>query len=156
MKEILTMGDVTKDFKRLGVEVRQTYNGEDYGVCEVTDEELEILCSDNDEIKGHWEDCALRYCEGSNQIKPNSEILINNKVILAWYDYDEDFENEEEKQEYLKENNGIMGLEKYNNLLEYLCDYMGVGQPRNVCALTKDLAKYNNMKLSELFKIYQG
>lgn len=156
MKEILTMGDVRKDFKRLGVEVRQTYKGEEYGVCEVTDEELEILFSDNDEIIGQWEDCGLKYCEGSNQDKPNDKVIINEREILAWYDYDEDFENEEEKQEYLKENNGIMGLEKYNNLLEYLCYHMGVAQPRNVCALTKDLAKYNNIKLSELFKIYQG
>ncbi|BDR82527.1 hypothetical protein [Clostridium tetani] len=155
MKEVLTMGDIRKDFERLGVTVRQTYNGEDYGVYEVTDKELKILCNDPD-IDGTWEDGGWRYCEGSNQIKPDSEILINNKVILAWYDYDEDFENEEEKQEYLIENNGVIELERYGDLLGYLCDHMGCSQPRNVCALTKDLAKYNGMKLSELFKIYQG
>lgn len=48
MKEILTMGNVTNDFKRLGVEVRQTYNGEEYGVCEVTEEEFKALCDEPD------------------------------------------------------------------------------------------------------------
>jgi len=156
MKEILTMGNITEDFNRLGVTVRQTYDGEDYGVCEVTDEEFKLLCNDSDDIEGRWKDCGWRYCEGSNQRRPDSKILINNKEILAWYDYDEDFENEEEKQEYLKANNGVMELEERNTLLEYLCDYMGVSQPRNVCALTKDLAKYNNMKLSDLFRKYQS
>lgn len=49
-----------------------------------------------------------------------------------------------------------MPLEEFYDLLQYLCDEMGCSSPRNVCALTKDLAKYNNMKLSELFLKYQG
>ena len=43
-----------------------------------------------------------------------------------------------------------------DNLLSYLCDEVGASTFKNVCALTIDLAKYNNMKLSELFEIYQG
>ena len=155
MKEILTMGKIINDFKRLGIKVRQTYNGEEYGVCEVTEEEFEILCNEPD-IEDAWNDCGWRYCEGSNQDIPEQRILLNGKEIIAWYDDSEDFENEEEKEAYLKECGGTMPLEVYNNLLEYLCDYMGCSQPRNVCALTKDLAKYNNIKMSELFKIYQG
>ena len=46
MKEILVLGDVTNDFRRLGIDVRQTYKGEKYGVCEVTEEEYEVLCSE--------------------------------------------------------------------------------------------------------------
>lgn len=155
MKEILTMGNVTNDFKRLGVEVRQTYNGEEYGVCEVTEEEFKILCNEPD-TEGTWDDCGWRYCEGSNQAMPEQKILLNGKEIIAWYDDSEDFEDEEEKQWYLEENGGVMPLEEFSDLLQYLCDEMGCSQPRNICALTKDLAKYNNIKLSELFKIYQG
>lgn len=156
MIEILTMGDVTKDFARLGIEVRRTYNGADYGVCEVTEDEFKILCNEPDDIFGVWEDCGWRYCESSNQDKPTQKVLIKNKEIIAWYDDSIDFDGEEEKQEYLEKNDSVMPLEKFHNLLQYLCDEMGVSQPRNVCALTKDLAKYNNIKLSELFKQYQG
>ncbi|AEB77661.1 hypothetical protein ADU80_04830 [Clostridium botulinum] len=156
MKEILTMGDVTKDFTRLGIEIRQTYNGADYGVVEVTEEEFKTLCDEPDDIFGAWEKSGWRYCEGSNQAVPAQKILIMNKEIVAWYDNSDDFDSEEEKRTYLEEHNGIMPLEKFHDLLQYLCEGMGCSQPRNVCALTKDLAKYNYMKLSELFKIYQG
>lgn len=155
MKEILIMGKVEKDFKRLGVEFRQTYNGTDYGVCEVTDEELKVLC-DEPYVFGAWKHGGWRYCKGSNQSKPTQKVLIHNKEIIAWYDDSLDFDSEEEKQEYLKENGGMITLEKFSDLLRYLCDEMGCSQPRNICALTKDLARYNNMKLSELFKKYQG
>lgn len=156
IKEILIIGNVIKDFNRLGIELRQTYNGADYGVCEVTEEEFKKLCDEPDNIFGAWENGGWRYSEGSNQEQPNQKILIRNKEIIAWYDDSFDFDNEEERCEYLEEHNGIMPLESFCDLLQYLCDEMGCSQPRNICALTKDLARYNNMKLSELFKIYQG
>lgn len=148
MKEILTMGDITKDFNRLGVIVRQTYNGERYSVCEITEEEFKILC-DEPNIEGTWEDGGWRYCDGSNQGIPSEKVVINNKELLCWYEPDDsdDEEVEEDEESYIPQ---------YTNLLEYLCDHMGCSQPRNVCALTKDLAKYNSIKLSELFKTYQG
>ena len=155
MLEILTMGNIKKDFDRIGIQLRQTYKGKEYGVCEVTDKELDTLCDDPD-IPYTWIACGWRYCEGSNQEKPSKKVLINNKEIIAWYDDIWEFDSEEEKQAYLKEHNGIIEPVEYTNLLEYLCDEMGCCQPINICALTKDLAKYNNMKLSELFKIYQG
>lgn len=156
MIEILTMGDITKDFKRLGIKARQTYNGADYGVCEVTEDEFKILYDEPNDVFGTWEDCGWRYCKGSNQEKPTQKILIKNKEIVAWYGDSYDFDSEEEKRPYLEKHNGIISLEKFPDLLQYLCYEMGVSQPRNVCALTTDLAKYNNMKLSELFKQYQG
>lgn len=156
MEEILVMGKVKRDFKRLGIEFRQTYNGTDYGVCEVTEEELKILCYEPDDVLGVWEEGGWRYCKGSNQDKPTQKVLIMNKEIIAWYDDTNDFDSEEEKQEYLREHNDVMPLEKFHDLLQYLCEEMGCSQPRNVCALTKDLAEYNNMKLSELFEKYQG
>ena len=156
MKEILTFGDLTKDFNRLGVELRQTYKGEDYGVCEVTEEEFITLDNDKPEREDTWEEGGWRYCKGSNQIEPNQKVLINNKEIIAWYDGSNDFDSEEEREYYLSQHKGIMPLENYKDLLTYLYYEMGCSQPRNVCALTKDLAKYNNMKLSEFFKKYQG
>lgn len=135
MKEVLIMGNVEKDFERLGIALRQTYEGKDYGVCEVTEDELKLLCNDADnDNENTWQDCGWRYCKRSNQSKPKQKVLINNKEITAW---------------------GVIPLEEFDDLLQYLCDEMGCSQPKNVCALTKDLAKYNNMKLSELFLRYQ-
>lgn len=155
MIEILSFGDITKDFERLGVTLRQTYVGEDYSVCEVTEDEFKTLDNEPD-IEGTWQDGGWRYAEGSNQFTPNEKIKINGKEIIAWYDDSNDFDSEEEREEYLEEHDGIMPLEEYQDLLTYLCDEVGCSQPRNVCAVTIDLAKYNNVKLSELFKIYQG
>lgn len=155
MKEILIMGDVTKDFKRLGIKLNQTYRGTEYGVCEVTEEEFKILCDEPD-IKGTWVNCGWRYCKGSNQKAPDKKVLINNKEIIAWYDDSLDFDSEEEKLAYIEERGGAMPLERFDDLLTYFVIEMGVVQPKNVCALSMDLAKYNNIKLSELFQIYQG
>lgn len=155
MKEILTSGDITKDFNRLGIKIRETYKGEEYSIHEITNEEFKIMCEEPD-VDGTWNECLWRYCEGSNQDVPNKKIILNGKEIVAWYDDTYDFESEEEKVAYLKEYGEKSSLAEYNNLLEYLCYHMGCSQPRNVCALTKDLAKVNNMKLSELFKIYQN
>lgn len=44
---------------------------------------------------------------------------------------------------------------RYESLLEYLCENIGASQPRNVCALAVDLAKYNNMTMGELFTKYE-
>lgn len=150
MKELLTMGDVTEEFNRLGIIVRQTYNGEDYGICEVTEEEFKILCDEPD-IEGTWEDCGWRYCEGSNQCMVNAVLSVKNKELKCWFEPAEiDYENLDENYE---EDDYIP---QYSNLLAYLCEQKGCSQPRNVCALTKDLAKYNNMTMAELFKAYQG
>lgn len=145
MKEILTFGDVTKDFKRLGVEIRQTYNGKRFRVCEITEEEFEILCNDlcDGIITATWLEGGWYYCEGSNQRIPTDIVIINNKKIIAWC------------REHLEKHNEIIPLKKYRDLLSYLSNEMSCSMVKNVCALTKDLAKYNNMKLSELFKQYQ-
>lgn len=143
MKEILTMGDITKDFNRLGITIKETYRGKDYGVCEVNENELKLLCDEPD-IEGTWEDGGWRYCEGSNQSVPSDKAIVNRHKLICWRKPD-DFDD--------KENSYIP---QYDNLLEYLCYIMGCSQPRNICALTKDLALYNNMTMAELFKKYQG
>lgn len=141
MKELLTFGNVENDFKRLRISLRQTYKGKDYGVCEVTDQEYIALCNEPDEIDATWWDkCGWRYSEGSNQGNTNYTFLVNGKELTAW--------KESEEDDYSQEN--------FSDLLEYLNCEMGCSQSRNVCALATDLAKYNDMKLSELFQKYQG
>lgn len=147
MKEILVMGNISEDFKRLGIEVRKTYDGEDYGVCEVIEEEFKILCDEPD-IEGTWKDGGWRHCEGSNQGVPSDVTLINGKGLKVWLKkYEDEDEDEEDEEEYVM---------TYSNLLEYMYDEVGASQPKNVCALAKDLAKYNGIKMSELFREYQG
>ena len=152
MVEILTSGDISKDFNRLGVQIRQTYIGEEYSIHEVTEREFEKLCNEPD-IENTWINCGWRYSEGSNLGEVNSELIIKNKKLKCWYEpieEDEDYENEYddlEEEDYKPE---------YSSLLEYLEIEKGCSTFRNVCACTIDLAKQNNMKLSELFKLYQG
>ena len=144
MKEILTIGNIENDFRRLGIGIRQTYksNGiDEYGVCVVNDKEFEILCNESD-IENTWLDCGWRYSEGSNQGKPNELTMINGKGIMAWI---ETFNDED----------GNECIPIYNSLLEYFCNHLGASQPKNVCALAVDLAKYNDITLSELFNTYQ-
>lgn len=45
---------------------------------------------------------------------------------------------------------------QYAKLTDYLSYELGVSQPRNVCACCMDLAKYNNMTMTELFKKYES
>lgn len=44
----------------------------------------------------------------------------------------------------------------FESLTEYLCYFIGASMPKNVVACVVDLAKFNNMKVSELMKKYEG
>lgn len=142
MIEILVSGDCESDFKRLGVNPVLTYSSDSthYMVYEVTQNEFKILCDEPD-IDGTWKECGWRHCDGSNMGYPNARIKINEEKIKCWF---EEFEDEQ------------IYLEDYDDLLEYINEECGATTFKNVCALTVDLAKYNNMKLSELFNKYQG
>ena len=136
MVEILTLGDITKPFAKLGIPVSQTYKQEDgeiddYGVCEITESELERFSKTDEKL---WDDCGFVWAEGSTmEDEPVYDSKINNCFIKTW-DY-----------------------KAYSSdLLEYLSYYLGASQPRNVCALCVDLARINNMTLGELFNTYQG
>lgn len=144
MKEILVSGNPTKDFERLCITPKLTYGDEDikdteYKVYELTEEDFKILRDELDDIEGTWDDCGWRYCESSNQGNINAILKVNGNKMKCWVD-------EEDNDSFCAE---------YDNLLEYLYDVMGASTFKNICALTMDLAKYNNMKLSELFKNYQ-
>lgn len=148
MRELLISGNVDNDFKRLGVNPKLTYGDEDkeYKVYEVSEEDFEILCNEPD-IEGTWENCGWRYCTGSNKGVVNNKLIVNGKELKCWYK--EDFEEglDELEEEFKPE---------YDDLLTYLCDECGCSTFKNVCALTTDLAKANNLKLSQLFNGYQG
>ena len=145
MKELLIVGEVKKEFNKLDVEYRETYRGEEYRVCEVTEDEFKILCDDADNNDDEWEDGGWRY---SDQGRTNDILKVNGEELKCWYEPDKDeLEELEEGEDYYRP--------EPSDLLEYLCDIMGCSAFRNVCALTKDLAKYNDIKLSELFEKYQ-
>lgn len=144
MIEILISGKVEKDFERIGVQAKRTYGTDttEYGVYEVSEKDFKLLCDEPDEISDeNWLEGGWRYAEGSNQSEAKATLIIKGKELRCWYNPIDD------EEPYFPE---------YDVLLTYLCDEMGCSQSRNVCALTVDLAKYNGMKLSELFKTYQG
>lgn len=97
-------------------------------MCNMSDEEFEKLCP-----KGMW-----RSSECSNMGVPTDYLTVNGETLRCWNRKDEPYRT------------------VYELLLEYLCENIGVSQPRNVCALAVDLAKYNNMTMGELFTKYEG
>lgn len=145
-------------FKELGVEWERLYDGGGNGYCVYVVQEGWLTLVDRylaekavtrthvhearfveqgwPEYWGWW-----RYAQGSNMGFPDVEFVVNDAVMLAW-----DGPRQEEK----------FGIErKYNDLLEYLREEMGVSTERNVTALAVDLAKHNGYTLAELFATYQ-
>lgn len=147
-----------------------TYKGKIYEVWEVSDQVFDIMDEMGEEEfvkacpEGMW-----RYSSGSIFGTPCVDYEINGNKIIAWDDrrerYIEDcfecplslysYKGERCKrteEDYLE----CFGERKYKSLLEYLCEEMSCSAPRNVCALSKDLAKYNGITLGELFRKYEG
>lgn len=170
MKEIIgeRMHNV---FAAVGVNPKETFKGRigywnEFTVWEITDEDFEALCNMSDrDFKKHSQDLAWwRYAEGSNQDEPNHEFIINGEKITAWYDEDrdedlaEDFENENEvdKEGGLEAYIATWHTTTYDKLIDYLNSELGASTERNVCALAVDLAAYNNITMSELFRKYGG
>lgn len=172
MKEIL--GDCLFKFiiemsNRKDYEKHQrTYKGRGYEVWEVSDDLFEDMCDMSEEefFKLAGDEAWWRYSEGSNMWSPDVEWEINNQKIFAWDsnrrdEYEFECENCSDREsgtcEGTKEDfEDCFGAREYLKLTEYLCEEIGASQPRNVCALATDLAKYNNMTLGELFTKYEG
>ena len=148
MKEILG-GKLDKAFSDLKITAIKTYEcknirykyQEVYQVWELSDEDFNGLCDIKEE---DWKDDWgwWRSAEGSNMFGNCKRYTINNHHILAWDG------NSREKYDWMNR--------KYDSLLSYYCEEHGVSTEKNVCALSVDLAKINNMKMSELFAKYQG
>lgn len=146
---------------------KRTYSGELYEVWEVSDEVYESMCNMNDDEfeklcpEGMW-----RSAIGSNMGSPDVEYKIKGNTIFAWdgnsrSDYNVECKNCSDRESGACEGteedfNECFGAREYSGLLEYLCNEIGASQPRNVCALAVDLAKYNNMTMGELFTKYEG
>lgn len=145
MKEIL--GNNLEQFFNTEINGKRTYKGNRYEVWEVSDEIFNIMCEMSEERfeKLAGEDAWWRSAEGSNQSVPDTTIHINGYELLGWAG--EPWEDEDEDEEF----------EIYSrSLSDYLCDVIGASQPKNVCALSVDLAKYNNMTMGELFTKCEG
>ena len=119
-----------------------TYAGNKYEVWEVSDELFQNICDMSEEefVELAGEDAWWRSSDGSILGSPDVEFEIRGKIMFGW-----DSPIYDSKIGYA-----------YEDLSEYLCDCIGVSQPRNVCACAMDLAKYNNMSMGELFKKYEG
>lgn len=141
MKEILG-----KDLKRFFDVVDSEYNnaeityaGNRYEVWEVSDELFKQMCDMSEEkfVELAGENAWWRSSEGSVMGTPDAEFTISGEKMIGWNTRGE-YENFQ-----------------YANLSDYLCYGIGASQPKNVCACTMDLAKYNNMTMGELFNKYE-
>lgn len=152
MQEILTSHYFNIVVKQLNLNSKQTYAylpTEDsywssaFSVWELSDDDFEILknfyTTDevwNKEFPFIW----WRYATGSNcYCYYKEKIIVNNKPIWAWL-------------RKLDENHCCPI--SYKNILAYCVEELDASTPTNVNAVCVDIAKMNNMKLSELFKKY--
>lgn len=145
MKEIL--GNNLDRFFNNGIDGKRTYKGAEYEVWEVSDETFDVMCDMEEEkfadLAG--EDAWWRSSGGSNLGVPDATIHINDNKLIGWPgDLWEDDYKEDEYEIYA------------SSLTNYFSDVIGASQPRNVCALAVDLAKYNNISMGELFTKFEG
>ena len=119
-----------------------TYVGNKYEVWSISDELYKRICDMSEEkiVEIAGENAWWRSSEGSNLGYPDAEFEVNGDNLTGW-----------DSPIYSSK----IG-HKYENLSDYLCNCVGVSQPRNVCACAIDLAKYNNMTMGELFEKYEG
>lgn len=136
-------------------------------IWEVKDEDFEKMCDmTEEEFSKYTESGWWRYAKGSNMGVPCIEYEINGVKIMAWdgsirENYYSDFCNncsDRKNKSCNAAETDILeccGKRKYNSLLDYLWNEIKISQPKNICALTVDLAQYNHMTLGELFKRLQ-
>ena len=118
-----------------------TYAGEGYEVGEISDELRNKMCNMSEEefIELAGEDAWWRSSTGSVLGVPDIEFDVNGNDLVAW-----DSPIDESKKG-----------NRYESLSDYLCNCVGVSQPKNVCACAMDLAKYNDMTMAELVEKYE-
>lgn len=162
-------------FERLNIPYSQTYSGDigywpKFGVYEISIDDLIWINVFSEETWAkEFPDSWWRYADGSNMGSPNCEFEINGHLIDAWqneYHVDDLVDEYRRLPSYEQsEYEAHGGVEDYitdnyqyahKDLLTYFCDELHVSTERNVCALAVDLAKYNEMSLAELFRIYGG
>lgn len=144
MREFLNIGEPEEKYKELDIKCRKTYQGKEFSVCEVTEEEYRILCN-------HYNSKYFKVGSGiESPVKPsvgkaNKMAHINNKEIKIWLD------------NYPKENGHDCGefVPEFDNLMEYLLKEIECSSFDEIHLFSLELARQNKMKLSELFRVYQ-
>ncbi|WJV20803.1 hypothetical protein QU593_10335 [Rossellomorea marisflavi] len=136
MKEILAESlDIAVE--ELGIVAEKTYEGEQYQIWKLSDSEYDVLASVSEEDwkneYGMW-----RYSEGSVLDGQVVSLTVKGKELIGFGDTMYDY-----------------GITEHKDLLSYLCDELGVSQPRNVAAVVVDLADMNEMTVSDLFNTYE-
>lgn len=166
MQEILAE-NLQPLFDNTSLTGKKTYSGELYEVWEVSDEDFKLMCEiDEEEFERLCPEGMWRSAIGSNMGRPDVEYKFKDKTILAWdgnsrSDYGAECKECPDRKSGTCDGteddfNECFGAREYSGLLEYLCNELGASQPKNVCALAVDLAKYNNMTMGELFTKYEG
>ena len=162
MKEILG-GSLKTFFNNVDcneIKSYPTYNGKMYEVWEVDNELFDKMCNMTEEefVELAGEDAWWRSSEGSILGSPNSTAFVNGHEIFAWIDEERHNEWCEDCGCDIEEECNECKIEErtFKSLSEYLCDEMGCSQPKNVCALSVDLARYNKMTMGELFRKCEG
>lgn len=121
---------------------------EDYQVWLLSKEDFDNLCSvdDNDwkEDWGWW-----RSSGGSTMGVPDSEFTVNGEKLLAW-------NGNQTCAGKISDQDECYGAREYEDILAYINKETGLSTETNICALCIDLARHNNLTLSELFKKYLG
>ena len=150
MKEILG-GNLKRFFDVIDDKYNETeitYANDRYEVWEVSDKLFNQMCDMTEEefVELAGDEAWWRSSEGSNlYFLQKGEVKVNGQIMKGWI---------------MKPWNDYtiyhMGDVSYKSLSEYLCEVIGVSQPRNVCSCAMDLAKYNNITMGELFKKYEG
>ena len=132
-------------FRNTGINATCTYKQETQGnrenleVWSLDSEDFKKMCDMTEEefARNADSDSWWRSAKGSVMGCPDSIIEINGVLVKAW-------------------TGNIARRRKYHDLLTYFCDALGASQPKNVCALAVDMAKYNGMSMAELFQKLQG
>lgn len=139
MKEILG-GNLDFTFKDLEINALKTFdNNEYYQIWQLEDTDYKKLVNINDEDWDNDKYGWWRYSEGSNMGKIQTRFSINHHWLYAWKN----------------NNSNTCRKNKYNNIIEYINYELDISMEKNICALAVDIAKYNNLTLSELFNKYQ-
>lgn len=158
--EIIGSGGIhtlTKLFESLGVNASKTYQSmysviDEWQVWELTEDQYKLLCSVPEdklaETEGHW-------------MKPYPSVIgsaikrynINGYYLLG---HDGMLRTEMEKvNRTVSKEERWSRPRKYRTLLEYIRTELNFNSEKDICNAFFELAKQNNMKISELLSKYQ-
>lgn len=162
MKEILGKG-IEKALSRFMIEAVRTYCDDKevlddgyYNVYELSDDEFKRLCNIPD---SEWQDDFgwWRSAKGSILRLDTDKFIVNGKEMVGYMSdkYEDMLKEHQEDEPEVGYTMDDIRHTNYSNLTEYICEELGASTIKNVTAVAMDLAKMNDMTLSELFEKYQ-